>query len=93
MSENQRIGEALNKRLAERGLLKVATAAYVCGQAKEIGRGDFVPISFKAGVLKVSVASGAKAHMLRLDQEDLIKKINEKLKSSQVKKIIFRVES
>jgi hypothetical protein len=73
------------------GLDKAATAARVCNVAGKIADGEFEPISFKSGALKVRVKSVAAAHMLRLRQKGIILKINGELGEDLVKKIRFEI--
>jgi hypothetical protein len=85
------ISNILSRNLARKGLLKAANCARACGVARDIGKGDYEPISFCRGVLKVSVDSSAKAHLVKLQEKMIISKINEALKEEVVKKIIFKI--
>jgi len=93
MKQAENIRNILFRRLKHFGLEKQAIAARVCAVAKDAAKGDFEIISFKNGTLKIRVESPAKAHLVRLSQNKIIAKINQKLGQELVKKIRFEIEN
>jgi len=90
---NENIKNILNRRLAHYGLEKTATAVRVCEVATKIAAGEFEPISFRRGNLKIKVKSAAKAHLIRLGQGEIVKKINRELGEDLVKGLVFAIGS
>lgn len=90
MSEN--IGDILARRLKSRGLDKAALGAWVCAAALKVGEGQFEPISYKNGVLKIHVSSGARAYLIKLKEKEYISKTNTELKRDLVKKLSFEIQ-
>lgn len=85
----EKIGDLLQGRLRSFGLGKAAQAARVCEVAGQIGKGDFEPISYKNGILKVKVDSDSRAHLVLLKSEEILAKINHQLERKIVHKIRF----
>ena len=88
----EEIKNILSRNLARKGLLKAAYSANVCALAKDVGKGDFEPISFRDGVLKLSVDSAAKAHLIKMQELSFIDQINEKIGSKIVNKITYKID-
>jgi hypothetical protein len=92
MKENEEsLGDALARRLNRHGLLKNFFAAKVCEAAKKISKGEFEPVSFRNGALKVTVNSSGRGHILKLKQKEFIEKINTELGKEQVERIVIVV--
>jgi len=91
MNPQEDIKSILNRNLAKKGLLKAAHSARVCAVADELGRDEFVSISFCDGVLKISVASAAKAHLIKLRENQIITALNERIGQKLIKKIVFKI--
>ena len=89
---NEPISQILSRRINAMGLSKQFAAARVCAMADGVGKGEFRSISFKNGVLKISVDSNARAHLIKLREQTIIAEINEKLKNRDVGKIVFEVK-
>jgi hypothetical protein len=94
MSKEENIGDVLKRRLVEHGLLKNFIASRVCEAAKSVSKGEFEPISFKNGALKIEVISGGKGQLVRLRQKEILSKINDRLgQREQVKRLIVVVKN
>jgi len=91
--ESESIGDILARRLKHYGLGQAAQAAHICAIAKKLSKGDFEPVSFKNGILKIKVASPEKAHLLHLKRGKIISEINHKLGRKWVERIVFKIEN
>ena len=89
---NESISTILSRRINAMGLSKQFAAARVCAVADEVGKGEFEAVSYKNGVLKVKVDSGARAHLVKLREQEIIGKINTELKREVVKRIVFDIK-
>jgi predicted nucleic acid-binding Zn ribbon protein len=85
------IGDILARRLRSRGLDKAALGAWVCSVADKVAAGEFKSVSFKDGVLKIRVSSGARAALLKMKEQEYLSKINTELKRELVKKLRFEI--
>ncbi len=92
--KNNKIGidALLRQRLAHYGLGKQYDASIVCSVANKVSDGRFDAISFREGILKVRVGSAARAHIVRMNQDSIISKINEELGEERVKRLRFEIE-
>jgi hypothetical protein len=90
--QNENFSDILARRLKSRGLDKAFFGAMVCGAANKVSGGEFEAISFKNGTLKISVSSGARAHLIKLNQDDIIAKINLELKKDLVMRLKFEIK-
>lgn len=81
----------LRGRLASHGLGKQYDASVVCEQADKVSGGQFEAVSFRSGVLKVRVGSTSRAHLVRMNQVQIISKINKALGEQSVTRIKFEV--
>ncbi|MCX6809216.1 MAG: DUF721 domain-containing protein [Candidatus Berkelbacteria bacterium] len=90
--KNENIKNILNRRLAHYGLSRTIDAMRICEVAGKVAAGEFEPISFRRGNLKIKVKSPAKAHLLRLGQGAVLEKINKELGEELVKRIVFKIE-
>lgn len=70
---------------------KPLEAANVCDSARSVAEGRYDVISFRAGLLTLSVTSAAAAANLSLDSEKLKKEINTKIGEEMVKKLRFKI--
>ncbi len=91
MSSSENIKNILRRRISHYGLGRQVEAARVCAAAAEVAAGEFEPVSFRAGTLKVRVASPEQGHLLRLREKELIAKINERLDTPAIKRIRFEI--
>lgn len=88
---NKDIKNIFKKRLAERGILSQAQAAEVCDAARKVMGGECRVVSFTGGTLKLSAPDSAKAHLLRLKQQQIIDDVNKELGEDKIKKIRFSI--
>ena len=95
------ISNILSRRIKAMGLSKQFAAARVCAVANGVGRGhrpegsarrEFEAVSYKNGTLKIRVESGARAHLVKLREGEILGKINCELKGEVVKRIVFNIE-
>lgn len=86
------ISNILERNLARKGLLKAAYSARVCAIAKEVGAGEFEPVSHKDGALKILVSDSSRAHLLKIKEPQLIEQINSKLGQKVVKRLVFKID-
>ena len=93
MSDSENISDILARRLRSRGLDKAALGAWVCGQADKASDGEFKALSFKDGTLKIRVSSGARAHLIKMQETKYILKINLCLKRELVQKLRFEIDN
>jgi hypothetical protein len=91
--KSESIGDILARRLKHYGLGRAAQAAHICAVAKKLSKGEFEPVSFRSGILKISVDSSARAHLLRLKQGKIISAVNHELGRKWVERIVFKIES
>jgi len=92
MQKQEDIQDVLTRRLAHHGLLGSYVASKVCDAAKKVAKGEFEPISFAKGVLKVGVNSSGKGHKIKLLEQQLIVEINQALGSRGVKRLVVVVK-
>lgn len=72
-------------------LQKPLEAANVCDTALSLAEGRFGVISFKAGLLTLSVSSSSAANNLQMETYKIQKELNIKLKQELVKKIRIKI--
>jgi len=108
MRRTESIKEVLKRRISHYGLTRQAEAAQVCAVASEVAAGEhilapespgykpvvwgFEPVSFRAGTLKIRVASPEQGHLLRLREKELIGKINARLEAPAIKRIRYEID-
>ena len=90
-SGQEKISDILARRIAHLGLGRQVGAARICAVAREISGGEFEPVSFRGGTLKVRASSSAKAHLIKLKERETLRQINSRLGRELVKKIVFEV--
>ena len=83
----EKLDKILRPALAKRGLLRVATSAEICFYAEKWAKGRFTPVSYARGILKVSVSGSCAASELQMEEEKLIRHLNEKLGRETVKRL------
>ena len=88
-SNMEGVGKVLERRLKSFGLEKQVRSARVCEVAKELSQGEYEPISFRNGILKIRVDSDMRAHLLKLRQVKILEKINHRLGANIVSKMRF----
>lgn len=71
---------------------KPLEAARVCEAARTMARHRFEVISYKNGLLTVSVQSPAAAGNLQAESTEIVEEINQKIGGNKVKKIRFKIE-
>jgi len=81
------IAEDLKRRLRHWNLEKPYEASVICAQAKKVAKGGFEPISFKNSVLKVSATTAGKAHLVKIQQDRIVKEVNALLGKELIKKL------
>jgi len=89
--KNENISDILARRLNHMGLGNAVVASRVCAEADKVSEDEFTSISFKNGTLKIHVSSGARAHMIKLREKEIISKINLKLKKDLVLRLSFEI--
>ena len=73
-------------------LQKPLEAANVCDTALLVANGRFGVISFKAGLLTLSVSSSSAANNLQMETYQIQKELNQKLGKEIVSKIRIKVQ-
>jgi len=71
---------------------KPLEAAQVCQAARVVGEGRFGVISYRQGLLSLSVESPSQAANLSAESVKIISSINQKLGSKVVERLRFKVE-
>lgn len=89
---NEPISKILSRRINALGLSRQFAAARVCAVADEVGKGEFKTVSYKNGILKVWVDSGARAHLIKLREKEILGEINTEFKGQVVKKLVFDIK-
>lgn len=92
MDNNEPISQILSRRLNAMGLSKQFNAARICAVADKAGGGEFGAISYKNSVLKIHVDSGARAHLVKLREKEILQDINKKLGKEAVKRLVFDIK-
>lgn len=80
----------LVKRLNQRSLGALATAAHICHVANQWAAGRFVAVSFHNGVLTLAAPSSGAAHNLRLGVSALTEELSTATKQQLRLRIIVR---
>ncbi|MFA6493124.1 MAG: DciA family protein [Patescibacteria group bacterium] len=70
---------------------KPLEAANVCDTVRLLAHGRFEVVSFRSGLLTLSVSSSAAAANLSFESTQLISEINEKLGENKVEKVRFKI--
>ncbi len=81
----------LKQRLSHYGIAKQYDASVICKEAEKASDGRFEPISYRSGTLKVRVPNTSRAHLVRLQEEEIVCKINELLGEEKVKRLRFEI--
>lgn len=81
----------LKRRMAHYGLGKQYDASLICEEADKVSGGQFTAISWRSGVLKVRVRSASRAHLVRMNQDQIILKINTALGEEKIKRMKFEI--
>lgn len=87
----RRINKILTENPRYRRFQKPLEAARVCEAAREIARHRFGAVSFKNGLLTLSVQSTNQAANLQSEKYLIIEKINKKIGKRAVEKIRFKI--
>ena len=87
----KKIGKMLRHNPKYKRMQKPLEAAEVCDVARAISKGRFGVISFKNGLLTVSVQSSAAAANLQAESQEIIDEINQKVGKRVVEKIRFKI--
>jgi len=72
-------------------LSKPLTAAAVCEAARSVAKGRFVVVSFRGGLLTAGTNNSGEAANLQLENDQIIREINQKLGKEMVEKIRFKI--
>lgn len=72
-------------------LKKPLKAAKICECARTLARGRFEVVSFREGLLTVSVSSSAEAANLQAESESFINELNQKLEEKAVERVRFKI--
>jgi predicted nucleic acid-binding Zn ribbon protein len=75
----EKLDKILRQSIKKNGLRKPLEGAEICFYAGLWGNGQFTPISFLNGILKVSVSSSSAASELDMKRSELIDFINDKI--------------
>lgn len=70
---------------------KPLEAANVCDSARALANGRFTIVSFRTGLLTLSVSSPAEMQNLQSDSEEIISEVNKKLGRKLVEKIRYKI--
>lgn len=70
---------------------KPLEAAHVCDMARRQANGRFGVVSFRRGLLTLSVESPAAAANLNADSEKIIKELNKKIGHKAVERLRFKI--
>ncbi len=90
----ERINKTIKKRLNKYNLTQSVQAAFICNQADIIGKSyQFKSVSYKNGLLTISVENNMIAQEARFKEKEIIKQINEKVKNLKIRKFIYRVDN
>lgn len=71
---------------------KPLEAANVCDTARSVAEGRFGVISFRDGLLTLSVSSSAQAANLHAESFEIIAEINQKLGEEKVERVRFKIQ-
>ena len=85
-----KIDKLLDKQLNRNNLKTTAQSAFVCHVAGELSAGSYNIISFRDGILAIKAKNNIEAFELSTKFQEIIAKINEKLGSNLVKRIMFK---
>ncbi|MCL5407185.1 MAG: DUF721 domain-containing protein [Patescibacteria group bacterium] len=70
---------------------KPLEAANICDTTRALAKGRFEVISYRAGLLTLSVSSPAQAANLNLESEKIINEINKKLGQNKIERLKFKL--
>ena len=73
-------------------LRKPLEAAEVCDAARLLANGRFEVISFRQGLLTLSVSNSSQAANLQMETQKIIDKINTKIGQEKVREIRFKIQ-
>lgn len=71
---------------------KPLEAAKICDEARALACGRFGVISFRAGLLSLSVGSSSAAANLSAESQNIIDELNKKIGYKAVERVRFKIE-
>lgn len=89
----EKVDEIIDRRAKYYGLHDQIEAARICFEAKRLYTIQLEPISFKNGILTVSVKKSTEAQELQFKEKEVIKKLNQKIGQEVVKHLKFRLKT
>lgn len=87
-----KVSKLLERKIKKKRTSNPLLCSAICYTALKVGDDLFKPISFKDGILSVSVSDSSSAQVVQLSQAQIIEKINQKLGQEIVKKIRIKVD-
>ena len=87
-----KISKSLSDTAKYQRLSRPLTAAKVCDTARELANDRFEVVSFKDGLLTVGVENSSAAANLQMENDKIIKEINQKLDQELVKRLRFKIQ-
>ena len=88
-----KVSKLIERKTKKKGQSDVFLASLVCYTALKSSEGLFKPISFKNGVLLVSVKNSSFAASVQLSQAQIIERINQKLGKEVVKRMRIKISN
>ncbi len=88
----EHINKFISNNIKYKRYEKPLRAANVCNIARKQADGRFGVISFRQGLLRLSVKSSPQAASLRAESEKIIAEINKEIGNEAVKEIRFKIE-
>ena len=95
----EKIDKIVNRIVSKRDIQKTAVSAQICFEAQKIITKIFPKfsskievISFKNGTIKIASKNSAINQEIQFKKDQIIKKINQKLKTDLVKDIMFGIK-
>lgn len=86
-----RAGDLATRAVNRHNFKPQVTAAAVCSAAEQLSSGQFVPISWRDGVLKLSCHTYEDLIAVRQREERLIETINETIGQKAVARILYAI--
>lgn len=87
----EKINNLVSNRMNKHGFREQAEAARICFEADKLYSHLFNVISFRDGVLTVSVKNNIEAQQIQMQSKKIIDSLNKKLENDIIKRIKFRV--